>query len=54
MRSIDIHAHLTPQCCLRAMDAGKEWHGIKPGSQRITPRGSWTLEQRCRTWTPSA
>ncbi|HZA23022.1 MAG TPA: hypothetical protein VFA32_10540 [Dehalococcoidia bacterium] len=46
MRSIDMHAHLTPQCFIRAMQAGKEWHGVKPGEQRIGPRNSWTPEQR--------
>ncbi len=46
MRSIDIHAHLTPQCFIHAMEAGKEWHGIKPGSVRIAPRAVWTPEQR--------
>jgi aminocarboxymuconate-semialdehyde decarboxylase len=46
MRSIDIHAHLTPQCFIRATQAGKEWHGVKPGEERIGPRNSWTPEQR--------
>jgi aminocarboxymuconate-semialdehyde decarboxylase len=46
MRSIDMHAHLTPQCFIRAMQADKEWHGVKPGEQRIGPRNSWTPEQR--------
>jgi aminocarboxymuconate-semialdehyde decarboxylase len=46
MRSIDIHAHLTPQCFIRAMEAGREWHGIKPGSVHIAPRAVWTPEQR--------
>lgn len=46
MRSIDIHAHLTPQCFIRATQAGREWHGIKPGDMRIGPRNSWTPEQR--------
>jgi aminocarboxymuconate-semialdehyde decarboxylase len=46
MRSIDIHAHLTPQCFIRAMQAGKEWHGVKPGEEQIGPRNSWTPEQR--------
>jgi aminocarboxymuconate-semialdehyde decarboxylase len=46
MRSIDIHAHLTPQCFIKAMSAGKEWHVIKPGDMRIGPRNSWTPEQR--------
>jgi aminocarboxymuconate-semialdehyde decarboxylase len=46
MRSIDIHAHLTPQCFLHAMAAGKLWHGIKPGTVRVNPRGTWNPEQR--------
>ena len=28
MRSIDIHAHLEPQCFQKAMREGKTWHGI--------------------------
>jgi hypothetical protein len=46
MRSIDIHAHLMPQCFIRATPAGQEWHGIRPGSVRIAPRAVWTPEQR--------
>jgi predicted TIM-barrel fold metal-dependent hydrolase len=46
MRSIDIHAHLTPQCFIHAMQAGQEWHGIRPGSVRLAPRAVWTPEQR--------
>ena len=46
MRSIDIHAHLTPQCFIRAMQAGKVWHGIQPGTKRIAPRAVWNPEQR--------
>jgi hypothetical protein len=46
VRSIDIHAHLTPQCFIRAMQAGKAWHGIQPGTMRIAPRAVWTPEQR--------
>jgi aminocarboxymuconate-semialdehyde decarboxylase len=46
MRSIDIHAHLTPQCFIHAMQAGQEWHGIRPGSVRIAPRAVWTPAQR--------
>jgi hypothetical protein len=37
MRSIDMHAHLTPQCFIRAMQAGKEWHGISQGRNRLAP-----------------
>ena len=29
MRSIDIHAHLTPQCFWQATENGGDWHGIK-------------------------
>jgi aminocarboxymuconate-semialdehyde decarboxylase len=46
MRNIDIHAHLTPQCFIHAMEAGREWHGIKSGTVRVNPRGTWTAEQR--------
>ena len=46
MRSIDIHAHLTPQCFIHAMREGREWHGVKPGEMGIGPRNSWTPEQR--------
>jgi aminocarboxymuconate-semialdehyde decarboxylase len=46
MRSIDIHAHLTPQCFLHAMAADKLWHGIKHGTVRVNPRGTWNPEQR--------
>ena len=46
MRSIDIHAHLTPQCFIRAMAAGREWHGVKPGEMGVGPRNSWTPQQR--------
>ena len=60
MRSIDIHAHLTPLCYWRATEGGGEWHTIKreqdargreiliSGDQRgqLPPRSSWTPEQR--------
>ncbi len=36
MRSIDIHAHLIPQCLLNALDRGEEWHGIKYASPEKT------------------
>ena len=29
MRSIDVHAHLVPQCLLTTVDAGGEWHGLR-------------------------
>jgi aminocarboxymuconate-semialdehyde decarboxylase len=60
MRSIDIHAHLTPQCFWRATENGGDWHTIKReqdergaefavvGGQRqpLPPRARWTPEQR--------
>jgi aminocarboxymuconate-semialdehyde decarboxylase len=46
VRSIDIHAHLRPQCFQRAMAAGQTWHGMKPGTIRVSPRYSWNPEQR--------
>ena len=46
VKSIDIHAHLTPQCFIRAMNAGEVWHGVNPGDMRVSPRGVWTPEQR--------
>ena len=29
MRSIDIHAHVTPPCFWRATENGGEWHTVK-------------------------
>ncbi len=60
MRSIDFHAHLTPQCFWRATEGGGDWHGIKreqdargrqivvSGTSRgqLPPKASWTPEQR--------
>ena len=35
MRTIDIHAHLMPQCYWRAFDQGLEWYGYRhePGDK---------------------
>ena len=60
MRSIDIHAHLTPQCFWKATENGGDWHTLKRdqdsrgreiavvGNQRgqLPPKASWTPEQR--------
>ncbi len=46
MRSIDIHAHSTPQSYIRAARKGDDWHGLKPNPASIAPRASWTPEQR--------
>ena len=34
MRTIDIHAHLMPQCLWKTVDAGQSWHGSRyePGA----------------------
>jgi len=29
MRSIDVHAHLTPQCFWQATEKGGDWHTLK-------------------------
>lgn len=49
MRSIDIHAHMTPQRFIRAKEAGQEWHGIPPenmGRLLRSVKWCWTPEQR--------
>ena len=60
MRSIDIHAHVTPQCFWRATRDGGNWHTLTreqdsrgrevliSGDQRgqLPPKASWTPEQR--------
>ena len=50
MRSIDIHAHISPQGCFDAMNAGRDWHGITPdqirGGHESNPRTMWTPDQR--------
>ena len=60
MRSIDIHAHLTPQCFWQATEKGGSWHGITrekdakgqefaivgKSRQALPPRAKWTPEER--------
>lgn len=60
MRSIDIHAHLTPQCFWRATESGRDWHTLRReqdargrqyavvGGRRqpLPPRARWTPEER--------
>ena len=60
MRSIDFHAHLTPQCFWRATERGGDWHSLRrerdtrgreilvAGHRRgqLPPKSSWTPEQR--------
>jgi aminocarboxymuconate-semialdehyde decarboxylase len=60
MRSIDIHAHVTPQCFWRATENGGDWHTLRRekdakggevavvGNRRqsLPPRARWTPEER--------
>jgi aminocarboxymuconate-semialdehyde decarboxylase len=60
MRSIDVHAHLTPQCFWRATENGGDWYTIKRDKdargqeqaviagrrQSLPPRAKWTPEER--------
>ena len=47
MRSIDIHAHSTPQCFQRTVLAGNDWHGMTSADGELfNPRNAWTPEQR--------
>ena len=48
MRSIDIHAHVTPQSYMKAMREGRDWHGLPPRDRDIMPQLEWTPEQRIR------
>ena len=60
MRSIDVHAHLTPQCFWQATGKGGDWHTLRrekdergqeiaivgSGRQVLPPRAKWTPEER--------
>src|SRR2546421_3855226 len=60
MRSIDVHAHLTPQCFWQATEKGGDWHTLKRekdergqeiaiiGGRRqvLPPRARWTPQER--------
>ena len=49
MRSIDIHAHITPAAFVAAFENGEEWYGIAPAeaaNQRYNPKTSWTPQER--------
>jgi aminocarboxymuconate-semialdehyde decarboxylase len=47
VRTIDIHAHVTPQSFFRAIEAGKDWHGIRSSEQAmLVPKTRWTPEER--------
>ena len=38
MRSIDIHAHITPQCFWKATEGGRDWHSLL-GCEQPDARG---------------
>jgi aminocarboxymuconate-semialdehyde decarboxylase len=49
MRSIDIHAHITPAGFVAAFEKGEGWHGITAAeayNQRYNPKTCWTPEER--------
>ena len=47
MRTIDIHAHLTPQRFQHAVLNGKDWHGMTSAEGELfNPRNAWTPQQR--------
>ena len=49
MRTIDIHAHISPAGFLEAMNSGEDWHGITSEAvpaHRHNPRTTWTPEER--------
>lgn len=50
MRTIDVHAHISPESCFKAMREGKAWHGLTPeeifNGHRYNPRTMWTPQQR--------
>ena len=47
MRTIDIHAHSTPQCFQRDVLNGRSWHGMSPHEGELrNPRNAWNPEER--------
>ena len=49
MKSIDIHAHISPEGYIRALEAGEDWYGITAFANDFhlsVPRTMWTPEQR--------
>ena len=50
MRTVDIHAHISPEGLLSAMADARNWHGIAAAEllpvHEYTPRTMWTPEQR--------
>ena len=49
MRTIDIHAHITPVGFVEASRRGEIWHGMPPDTMNIhrnNPKTHWTPEER--------
>ena len=49
MRTIDIHAHISPEGFVRAFRNGGTWHGMAAGSvanMLYNPRTTWTPQER--------
>jgi aminocarboxymuconate-semialdehyde decarboxylase len=60
MRSIDIHAHITPQCFWKATEGGRDWHSLRREQdargreyavvggrrQQLPPKARWDPEER--------
>ena len=60
MRSIDIHAHITPQCFWKATEGGRDWHSLRREQdargreyalvggrrQQLPPKARWNPEER--------
>ena len=49
MRTIDIHAHVTPEGFIAASKRGETWHGMPPDTMNIhrnNPKTYWTPEER--------
>ena len=52
MKTVDIHAHISPEGMVKAMADGRDWHGISSAemlpTHEYTPRTMWTPEQRLK------
>ncbi len=50
MKTVDIHAHISPEGMVKAMADGRDWHGISSAemlpTHQYTPRTMWTPDQR--------
>ena len=49
MRTIDIHAHISPVGFIEAFKKGEDWHGLRSdaaANMRYNPRTTWTPEER--------